>query len=69
VVNRNRTPLKYVGHALYIYFLGLSLRKTSARLLSSVLSKEIMFLYGIGFRNTGQRNYYLQLKERFMNIL
>ena len=35
---------------LYIYFSGLSLRKSTDRLSSSVLSNEIMFLYGLGFK-------------------
>ena len=32
VVKRNRTPSKYVGYGLYLYFLGLSYRNTSKAL-------------------------------------
>jgi len=32
VINRNRTPSKYVCYGLYLYFSGLSLRQTSERL-------------------------------------
>ena len=30
--SRNRTPSEYIGYALYFYFSGLSLRRTSERL-------------------------------------
>ena len=32
MVNRNRTPSSYIGYGLYLYFSGLSLRRTSERL-------------------------------------
>jgi hypothetical protein len=32
VNSRNRTPSEYIGYALYFYFSGLSLRRTSERL-------------------------------------
>ena len=32
MITRNRTPSKYVCYGLYLYFSGLSLRRTSARL-------------------------------------
>ncbi len=32
MVNRNRTPSSYIAYGLYLYFSGLSLRKTSERL-------------------------------------
>ena len=32
MISRNRTPSKYVSYGLYLYFLGLSLRKSSERL-------------------------------------
>ena len=32
MINRNRTPSKYVCYGLYLYFSGLSLRQTSERL-------------------------------------
>ena len=32
MINRNRTPSKYVCYGLYLYFSGLSLRRTSERL-------------------------------------
>ncbi len=32
MVKRNRTPSEYIGYGLYLYFSGLSLRRTSERL-------------------------------------
>ena len=32
MTNRNRTPSKYIAHGLYLYFSGLSLRRTTERL-------------------------------------
>ena len=32
MLNRNRTPSEYIGYGLYLYFSGLSLRRTSERL-------------------------------------
>jgi putative transposase len=32
MVNRNRTPSEYIGYGLYLYFSGLSLRRTYERL-------------------------------------
>ncbi len=32
MINRNRTPAEYIGYGLYLYFSGLSLRRTSERL-------------------------------------
>ena len=32
MINRNRTPSKYIAYGLYLYFSGLSLRRTSERL-------------------------------------
>ncbi len=54
VINRNRTSSEHRCYALYFYFLGLSLKRTSQRL--SVLSNEIMFLFGIGYKNTNPKN-------------
>ena len=68
MISRNRTPSLYIGHALYIFiFSGLSLRKSADRLSSSVLSKEIMFLYGLGFKGTFQKRYH-QRNQRFWNM-
>jgi hypothetical protein len=45
-----RTPSKYIYYsALHLCFSGLSLRKASQR-LSIPSSKEIMFPYGMGFK-------------------
>ena len=38
-------------YSLYLYFLGLSLRNTSKALIIFKDEKEVMFLYGIGFRD------------------
>ena len=40
-----------IMYSLYLYFLGLSLRNTSKALKISRMIKEVMCLYGIGFRN------------------
>jgi len=40
VVDRNRTPPKYVGYALYFYFSGLSLRRTAERLSSCFIKRN-----------------------------
>jgi len=67
VVDRNRTPSKYVGYALYFfYFSGLLLRQTAAEGLSScVLSKEITFPYGTdGFKSSNDKGFY-QRKQMF----
>lgn len=40
MVNRNRTPSKYVGYALYFYFSGLSLRRTAERLSSCFIKRN-----------------------------
>ena len=37
---RNRTPLKYILYALYFYFLGLSLRRTSERVSSCFIKRN-----------------------------
>ena len=38
-------------YSLYLYFLGLSLRNTSKALVIFKTKKEVMFLYGIGFKD------------------
>ena len=38
---RNRTPSEYVGYGLYLYFSGLSLRRTSERLSSLVKRNHV----------------------------
>ena len=40
VVDKNRTPSKYVGYALYFYFSGLSLRRRASKILSSYFIKR-----------------------------
>ncbi len=41
MINRNRTPSKYVCYGLYLYFSGLSLRQTSERLAFLVKRNHI----------------------------
>src|SRR5215210_4027129 len=38
---RNRTPSQYIGYGLYLYFSGLSLRRTSERLSSLVKRNHV----------------------------
>jgi hypothetical protein len=40
VVDKNRTPSKYVGYALYFYFSGLSLRRRASKILPSYFIKR-----------------------------
>jgi putative transposase len=44
VVKRNRTPSKYVGYGLYLYFLGLSYRNTS-KALSRFVKRSHVFIW------------------------
>jgi hypothetical protein len=50
---RSRTPSKYIYYALYLYFSGLSLRKTSEHLLPFVKRNHV----SIGFNVTSQQSY------------
>jgi len=67
---RSRTPSKYIYYALHLYFSGLSsLRKTSQH-LSPFLLEEIMFQFGIGFKDKGQKRYFNGKEEvRYQNLL
>jgi len=49
--NRNRTPSKFVYYSLYLYFSGLSLRRTSER-LAYFIRRNNVFLdkNGTGFK-------------------
>jgi hypothetical protein len=62
---RNKTSPEYIYHDLYLYFSGLSLRRTSQKLF--VLSNETMFLSGTGFKNSNHKRYHLKAK-RLMNL-
>ena len=49
---RNKTSTVIVMYSLYLYFLGLSLRNTSKALIIFKDDKEeVMFLYGIGYKD------------------
>ena len=48
---RNNTSTVIVIDSRDLYFLGLSLRNTSKALIISRVIKEVMFLYGIEFRD------------------
>ena len=58
MISRNRTPSLYICYAMYLFFFGLSLRKSADTLLSSFLTtpNEIMFLYGIGFNSRSKKD-------------
>ena len=49
-MKRNRTSAKVIGYGLYLYFLGLSYRNTAKALLSFRFKKEVILLYGNGYR-------------------
>ena len=40
-IKRNRTPSKYIGYGLYLYFLGLSYRNTSKALAQFVKRSHV----------------------------
>jgi hypothetical protein len=68
VIFRNRrTPSKYIGYESYLYFYGLSLRRTATERLSSSFLKEIMYQSGIGYKSTSNINH-IQRKRKSMNI-
>ena len=54
MISRNRTPSLYICYAMYLFFFGLSLENLLTD-YHPVLSNEIMFLYGIGFRGTNPK--------------
>ena len=49
MITRNKTPSKYVYYGLYLYFLGLSLRRTAERL--SYTFKRNHVSIGTGFKS------------------
>src|SRR5688572_28297349 len=59
---RTRTPSKYIYHALYLYFSGLSLRKTSEHLLPFVKRNHVQ--YGNGFNIHYRPKKILQRKRK-----
>ena len=59
---RDRTKPFLIRYALYLYFLGLSLRSTS-KALEPFVEKEVMLQYGIGYRNSIQ-SIYTRIKRR-----
>ena len=42
MINRNRTPSKYIAYGLYLYFSGLSLRRTSERLAYFIRKNHLL---------------------------
>lgn len=40
MINRNRTPSEFISYGLYLYFSGLSLRRTSERLSSGFIKRN-----------------------------
>ena len=42
ISKRNRTPLEYIGYGLYLYFSGLSLRRTSQRLSCFIKRNHVL---------------------------
>jgi hypothetical protein len=68
--SRNRTPSVYIGYALHFYFSGLSLRRTAAMVDYGllVLSSEITFPYGSGFKSSTTKDIIKENKcFRFYN--
>jgi hypothetical protein len=66
LTKRNRTSAKVIGYGLYLYFLGLSYRNT-AKALSFRFKKEVILLYGNGYRNTNQKKYFVK-EEKSLDL-
>ncbi|HET7642962.1 MAG TPA: hypothetical protein VFK40_05600 [Nitrososphaeraceae archaeon] len=60
---RKKTSTIIVMYSLYLYFLGLSLRKTSNSLDPFRDKKEVMFLSGIGFKDLVHARFIAKEKE------
>ncbi|WP_154670565.1 hypothetical protein [Candidatus Nitrosocosmicus sp. SS] len=57
MLTRNRTPSKYIGYGLYLYFSGLSLKKASERLSQIYKRNHVFFAKsGIGFKSTSLKS-------------
>jgi hypothetical protein len=54
---RNRTSSSYIGHALYLYFLGLSTRGVAKSMFLYTGSREAMLQSGTGFKNVILESY------------
>ena len=46
---RIRAPVKEIGYGVYLYFLGLSYRKTAKKALSRFIKKGAMYQFGNGY--------------------
>ena len=65
VIIRNRTPSKYISYALYLYFSGLSLRRTAEKLSSSFFKRNHVSIWNWIQK---YKPKYIQRKRRFLNI-
>jgi len=69
VFDRNKTPLTYVYYALYLYFSGVSERRTSQRLACFIKRKHVFLAKnGTGFKNIILERYPQKEKE-LQNLL
>ena len=68
---RNRTSSEYIGYGLYFYFSGLSLRKTSERLSSCFIKREIMYFNqsGIGYKSINPKRYLKGRKKKIEEFI
>ena len=64
---RNRTPSEYIGYGLYLYFSGLSLRRTAERLFG--LLNETTFPFGSGFKNTILKRYSTKRRKIYRYVI
>ncbi|WP_458720458.1 hypothetical protein [Candidatus Nitrosocosmicus sp. R] len=64
-IKRKRTPSKYIGYGLYLYFLGLSYRNTSKALAQFV--KIVMLQSGKGFKNINPRKL-LEIGKEYLGL-
>jgi hypothetical protein len=55
---RNRTKPFLIRYALYLYFLGLSLRCTS-KAIKPFEERSYVAIYGIGYRNLIHKTFFL----------
>ncbi|MDQ6722924.1 MAG: hypothetical protein M3Z01_01480 [Thermoproteota archaeon] len=67
--SRNRTPSKYIYYALYFYFSGLSLRRTSAERLSSCFIKRNHVSIWIWIQKVRPQNIASKKNESFRIFL
>ncbi len=66
---RNRTPSEFVSYDLYLYFSGLSLRRTTEGLTCFIKRNLVLYIYnGTGFKNIVLKDINKKKKNSRMHI-